>query len=354
MISAAAVPSPELLAGDLVDGRYRILGLIADGGMGTVYLAEHMLIHRRAAIKLLHAELASDHWMVRRFLNEGAAAGTLGHPHVVESTDMGFTRDGVPYIVFEYLEGYLLTEEIRRLGRLPLRRALGIARQIASALEAAHHAQIVHLDVKSDNVFLTQRGDALDHAKLIDFGISRFLASDVEKPPAGILMGTPEFMAPEQITTPDLADHRADIYALGVLLYEMLTGRCPFEGNDLRRVLHRVVHDPPPMLDRAVPPALDHLLFDGLLAKSRARRIQSMTEVITVLDALIASLSLRVPRPLDSFDDPRLERTSRPQLVWSVESLFDDAPKRLEGVIESGIESAIDGGADPALSEAWP
>ncbi|TMQ11201.1 MAG: serine/threonine protein kinase [Deltaproteobacteria bacterium] len=224
----------DLHPGDVIDGRYRVLGKLAEGGMGTVYLAEHMLIRRRLALKLLHAELATDGWMVHRFLNEAAAAGTLGHPHIIESTDMGFTRDGVPYIVFEYLEGCLLLEEIRRVGRLPLRRALVIARQVASALEAAHQAQIAHLDLKSDNVFLTHRGNALDHVKLIDFGISRFMTVDFERPPQGILMGTPEFMAPEQITSPETADGRADVYALGVLLYEMLAGRCPFESNDVR------------------------------------------------------------------------------------------------------------------------
>src|SRR5689334_13177166 len=134
MVAAISMPGKqlhpgELRPGDLVDGRYRIIQRLADGGMGTVFLATHMLIRRRVAIKVLHAELAPDRWMVQRFLNEAAAAGTLGHPHIVESTDMGFTREGVPYIVFEYLEGCLLTEEIRRIGTLPVRHALVIARQ---------------------------------------------------------------------------------------------------------------------------------------------------------------------------------------------------------------------------------
>jgi serine/threonine-protein kinase len=331
MLAAATVRSRQLQPGDLVDGRYRVLGTLADGGMGTVFLAEHMLIRRRVAIKLLHAELAADRWAVRRFLNEGAAAGMLGHPHVAESTDMGFTREGIPYIVFEYLEGCLLTEEIRRLGRLPVRRALVIARQIGSALEAAHHAQIAHLDVKSDNVLLTHRGGALDHAKLIDFGISRFMASDDDELPSGILMGTPEFMAPEQVTDPDTADGRADIYALGVLLYEMLTGHCPFESEDLRCVLHCVVNDPPPALNVPVPDALERLVFDGLLAKSPARRLQTVGEVLVVLDALIAAAT---PRGLDSFEEAPAQTT------WAVDCLIDDAPDSLEGVIETLLHEA--------------
>ena len=326
MGALVSILSKELQSGDLVDGRYRILRKLADGGMGVVFLAEHMLIRRRVAIKLLHAEFAPDPWMVRRFLNEAAAAGTLGHAHIVESTDMGFTREGVPYIVFEYLEGCLLSEEIRRLGRLPVRRALMIARQIASALEVAHHAQIAHLDVKGDNVFLTNRGAALDHAKLIDFGISRFMAVDCEPTPQGILMGTPEYMAPEQAMMPDGADYRADIYALGVLLYEMLAGRCPFEGDDPRRVLQQVINEPPPALDREVPEMLERLVFDGLLVKSRDRRLQSMLDVLAVLDALIAGMQAGIPAPLDALG--ALHRELASSLVpplWAVESAFIDA-----------------------------
>jgi serine/threonine protein kinase len=344
MIPVVSSGSRKLHPGDLIDGRYRILGKLADGGMGTVYLAEHMLIRRRLAIKLLHAELATDHWMVHRFLNEATAAGTLGHPHIVESTDMGFTREGIPYIVFEYLEGCMLTEEIRRLGRLPLRRALVIARQIASALEAAHHAQIAHLDLKSDNVFLTHRGYTLDHAKLIDFGISRFMAVDFEMAPMGLLIGTPEFMAPEQVTSPDTADYRADIYALGVLLYEMLAGRCPFEGQDLHGVLQRVIHDPPPPLDRPVPLALERLLFDGLLLKSREQRPQTMAEILTVLDELIATTRPEIPRPLDTFDESYAQLANAlSQPTWKVERLFEDAPGQLDGSIEIQVDL-----------DAWP
>jgi eukaryotic-like serine/threonine-protein kinase len=223
-----------LKAGDIVEGRYRILKTIDDGGMGIVFLAEHVLIKRRVAIKILHSELATDPEVIERFMNEASVAGTLGHPNIVESTDMGFTRDDVPFIVFEYLEGSLLTEEIYRVGGLTVRRALRIAHQIASALEAAHNAGIIHRDLKSDNVFLTHRDGALDHVKVLDFGISRFLGSDSDNSQQRrIVVGTPEFMAPEQILTPETVDNRADIYALGVLLYEMLTARRPFNNQGI-------------------------------------------------------------------------------------------------------------------------
>jgi serine/threonine protein kinase len=305
--------------GDLIDGRYRIAQKLAEGGMGVVFLAEHVLIRRRLAIKLLHAELAPDRWMVQRFLHEAAAAGSLVHPHIVESTDMGFTRDGIPYIVFEYLEGCLLTEEIRRLGRLSLGRTLVIARQIASALHTVHEAQLAHLDVKGDNVLLTRRGRPGIHAKLIDFGISRFTVTSGEKAPVGILMGTPEYMAPEQVLEPELADGRADVYALGVLIYEMLAGRCPFESEDPRSVLARVLHDEPPMLDRPVPPLLEQLVFDGLLVKSPERRLQTMAEILPVLDALLAATRR---------DADRSDPSARPAAlapVWTVDPVIEDA-----------------------------
>src|SRR5689334_6349264 len=200
-------PSVAVKAGDTLEGRYKIIKTVGEGGMGTVYLAEHMLIKRKVAIKILRSELAADSAVVERFMNEARAAGAIGHPHIVESTDMGFTRDEVPFIVFEYLEGTLLTDEIYRVRGMPPRRALRIATQIASALQAAHAAGIIHRDLKSDNVFLTKKGEA-DHVKVLDFGISRFLTGSDRTAVGGNLLGTPEFMAPEQVTAPDTIDHR--------------------------------------------------------------------------------------------------------------------------------------------------
>ncbi|MDB4954494.1 MAG: serine/threonine protein kinase [Myxococcales bacterium] len=278
---------PVVKTGDVVEGRYRIIKTLGQGGMGTVFLAEHALIKRRVAIKILHPELASDANVVERFMNEARAAGTLGHPNIVESTDMGFTTNHVPYIVFEYLEGTLLTDEIYRVGGLPVRRAVRIAEQIASALLAAHNASIVHRDLKSDNVFLTDKDDALDHVKVLDFGISRFMK--LEDRQKNTIMGTPEFMAPEQITSPDSVDKRADIYALGVILYEMLTARRPFSNeDDPRALMHRIVNEaPPPLMRPEVPDGLSRLIMGKLLAKRPADRFQTMNDVEAALDAFV-------------------------------------------------------------------
>jgi serine/threonine-protein kinase len=281
--------------GDVVEGRYRIIKTLGEGGMGTVFLAEHTLIKRRVAIKILHPELATDAEVIERFMNEARAAGTLGHPNIVESTDMGFTTNHVPYIVFEYLEGTLLTDEVYRVGGLPVRRAVRIAQQIASALHAAHNAGIVHRDLKSDNVFLTDKDDALDHVKVLDFGISRFLETEDESTRRGMVMGTPEFMAPEQITAPDAVDKRADIYALGVILYEMLTARRPFSNDeDPRALMHRIVNNPPPPLQRPeVPHGMGEMILNKLLAKDPAQRFQSMLDVEAALDAFVTQDGVR-------------------------------------------------------------
>ena len=275
--------------GEIVEGRYRILRLLGEGGMGSVFLAEHALIKRRVAIKILHPELAADADVIERFMNEARAAGTLGHPNIVESTDMGLTLGHVPYIVFEYLEGALLTDEIYRVGGMSVRRAAHIAVQIASALHAAHNAGIVHRDLKSDNVFLTDRDDLLDHVKVLDFGISRFM--EVEDRQHNMVMGTPEFMAPEQITSPASVDRRADIYALGVMLYEMLVARRPFAAAgepDPRQLLHRIVNDPPPALGRPeLPRELVELVLGGLLAKDPAQRLQTMSDVEAALEPFL-------------------------------------------------------------------
>jgi serine/threonine protein kinase len=273
--------------GDLVEGRYRIIQTLGAGGMGTVFLAEHALIKRRVAMKILHSDLATDAHVVERFMNEARAAGTLGHPNIVESTDMGFTHDHVPYIVFEYLEGSLLTDEIYRIGGLPVRRAVWIATQIASALEAAHRAGIVHRDLKSDNIFLTDKDDALDHVKVLDFGVSRFL--EAEERQKNMIVGTPEFMAPEQITDASHVDKRADIYALGVILYEMLTARRPFSvDDDPQLLMHHIVHKaPPPLLRNEVPHGLSSIILDKLLAKDRDDRYQTMGDVMSALEQFI-------------------------------------------------------------------
>ena len=288
-----------IAVGEVVEGRYKVIRPIADGGMGTVFLAEHWLIKRKVAMKVLHADLVGDATMIRRFMNEALAAGTLGHPNIIDATDMGFTKSDLPYIVFEYLEGVSLADEIRRNGRLPWRRAVRIATQIASALSAAHAAGIIHRDLKTDNIFLSQKQDVTDHVKVLDFGISRFLSASDKTGISSVLLGTPEFMAPEQVLAPEDIDHRTDIYALGIVLYEMLAGHVPFlleqepgcVGLDVaaaHRLLDRIITEPAPPLTFDVPHGLAAVVHN-MLAKDRDARPQTMEDVAASL-ALFAGL----------------------------------------------------------------
>ena len=276
-----------LKVGDSVEGRYKILKELDRGGMGSVFLAEHQLIKRKVALKLLRADLAEDADVLERFMNEARAAGTLGHPNIVESTDMGFTREGVPYIVFEFLEGTLLTDEIYRVRGLPPRRVFRIARQIASALHAAHQAGIVHRDLKSDNVFLTDRDESNDHVKVLDFGISRFLDAEDSPRDRAMVVGTPQFMAPEQITNPEAVDRRTDVYALGVIIYEMLAAARPFDNaGDPDALFKQIVSDAPPPFDLPdIPPGFEAMLCDRFLAKNPDERFKTMADVEAALSA---------------------------------------------------------------------
>jgi serine/threonine-protein kinase len=282
-----------ITVGEVVEGRYKVIRPIADGGMGTVFLAEHWLIKRKVAMKVLHADLVGDATMIRRFMNEALAAGTLGHPNIIDATDMGFTKGDLPYIVFEYLEGTSLADEIRKNGRMPWQRAVRIATQIASALGAAHAAGIVHRDLKTDNIFLATKQDVTDHVKVLDFGISRFLAASDKTGISSTLLGTPEFMAPEQVLSPEDLDHRADIYALGIVLYEMLAGHVPFlleqqpghVGLDVaaaHRLLDRIIAEPAPPLTHDVPHGLASVIHN-MLAKDREARPQTMEDVAAAL-----------------------------------------------------------------------
>lgn len=277
--------------GDVVEGRYRVVQTLGEGGLGTVFLAEHMTLGRRVALKVLRAEIAHDASVIERFMTETRKAGTLGNANIVESLDIGLTSGLAPYVVFEYLEGALLTDEIYRVGGLPVRRAVRIAQQIASALSAAHAAGIVHGALESDSVFLVDKDDVIDHVKVIDFGVAR-LASSV---------GTPEFRAPERITTPGFADKRADIYALGVMMYEMLTARRPFSNDDdTRALMHRIVTAaPPPMQRPDVPKPLEELIV-RLLSKDPAARPE-LDEIETAL----ATLAIATPRTRSSQDIAR-------------------------------------------------
>ena len=270
----------RLLSEQVLDGRYRIVRRIATGGMATVYLAEHILIGRPVAIKVLHQQYAEDIECVQRFLAEGRTAGTLGHPHIVESTDMGHAASGAPYLVLELLEGRTLHDVIHAHGRMQIDRAVTIALQIASAVAAAHARGIIHRDLKSENIFLVAGAADGDHAKVLDFGISKFTERRGSTKKDKVL-GTPWFMPPEQVEDPSAVDVRCDVYALGAILYEMLAGETPFADAAFPQVLVKILsEDPVPVeeLRREVSPELAAIVR-GAMQKALPDRTASMDEL---------------------------------------------------------------------------
>ena len=271
------VEARDPLLGLVVQDRYRVVRKLGEGGMGRVYEGEHLLVKRRVAIKCLHAQFASNAEVLQRFLREAQAASAIGNEHIVDVMDMGRLPDGAPFMVMEFLEGRSLGDVILEDGPLPVGRAVRIMRQICAAVEAAHAKSIVHRDLKPDNVFLIKRGDDPDFVKVLDFGIAKFLNdASGARTGTGVMVGTISFMAPEQVEGLKDIDHRADLYALGGILYTALTQRLPFEAESIARLAFEVCMVPAPDV-RALRPDLPVALGEivqNLLAKSPAERLQ--------------------------------------------------------------------------------
>ncbi len=245
--------SLSTIVGTTLAGRYAIARKIGQGGMGAVFEATHTLIGKKVAVKVLLDKYARRDAIVARLEQEARLASSIGHEHIIDITDFGQTEDGRTYVVMELLDGESLAECLAREGRLPEARILAIAAQVASALAAAHAKGIVHRDVKPENIFLLQRGDA-DFIKVVDFGISKSMRAsdpDGESPrltQTGMVLGTPLYMSPEQARGDDDLDHRIDVYALGVVMYEAATGKVPHLGSNYLSVISQV------LADEVVPP----------------------------------------------------------------------------------------------------
>ena len=314
-------------------GQYRVIRTIGAGGMGTVLLGEHLLLGRRAAIKVLHPSLAVHKQIVERFFTEARAMSALHDPGIVQIFDFGYAVDGTAYIVMEYLEGEPLSARLDRLGVLPVGHALRIARQIAGSLETAHAAGIVHRDLKPDNVFLIRDPEALGGArtKILDFGICKLgLGTDTRVTQTGVMVGTPVYMSPEQCRgTADL-DHRSDIYSLGAVLFHMLTGRPPFDHDSIGELIAAHIHDNPrpPSKYVDIPETIDALVM-ACLAKDANERFKSMAELQAAIDAYLVKLPGNTP-----IDVPVVEHAGSPTPPWFVDdehpSSFQTEPPVVE------------------------
>ena len=284
----------ENLVGTTLLGRYSVTRKIGQGGMGAVYEATHTLIGKRVAVKVLLDKYARKEQVVARLEQEARLASSIGHEHIIDITDFGLTEDGRTFVVMEFLEGESLSELLNREGPLPEARIVDIARQIASALGAAHAKGIVHRDVKPDNVFLLRRKDK-DFVKVVDFGISKSMrSSDVGEDDSprltqtGMVLGTPLYMSPEQARGDEELDARIDIYALGVIMYELATGKVPFTGTNYLAIISQVLNDDAPRPRASRPDLSDE--FENVvlkaLAKDRADRYQSTEAILVDLSAL--------------------------------------------------------------------
>jgi serine/threonine-protein kinase len=280
-------------------GQYRIVRKIGAGGMGLVYLGEHTLLRRRAAIKTLLPTVAANKEIVERFFNEARATSAIADPGVIQIFDFGYHVDGTAYIVMELLEGEALSARLDRLGKLALGDALRFARQVTGSLAAAHARDIVHRDLKPENIFLVRDAEAQggERTKIIDFGICKVGAGDPMLTEVGVMIGTPVYMSPEQCRGSAEVDARSDVYAFGCLLFHMLTGRPPFVGEasgDL--VVAHLEQEPPPpsQLAPGLPPAVDALVL-RCLAKPPDERFASMVELQAALGALAVDTEAAEP-----------------------------------------------------------
>src|SRR6266700_40698 len=278
---------PADLVGRVIENRYRILRKIGEGGMGTIYAGEHVEIRKGVAIKILHPLYSKQQNLVERFRREARAASRIGHPNIIDVTDFGTTEDGCAYFVMEHLDGIDLADVLSHERRIDPLRAVRIGMQICSALHAAHAAGVIHRDLKPENIYLVARDGEADFVKVLDFGIARSVSRRSRRlTNPGMAMGTPEYMAPEQAlasSTPDggNVDRRSDIYSVGALLYEMISGTPPHQGVTYQDILAQRAQSRPDSLRNALPELpeeLDRAILRALEPEP-AQRFQTMAQL---------------------------------------------------------------------------
>ena len=315
--SSALRQTSELMQGMVIRGKYEIVEKIGAGGMGSVYRAKHLAFNEVRAIKVVSSRLLEDESLLRRFKTEAIITRKLQHPNAVHVDDLDVTDDGRPFIVMEFVQGRDLRKVIEQEGPMPVTRALGVIRQVCAALDAAHALGITHRDIKPDNILLVKQPDGLETVKVLDFGIAKVRegAMDVgagyTATKTGMVVGTPQYLSPEQAMgkSGDAIDGRSDLYSLGIVLYEMLTGQLPFESDTpMGLLLHhiqtvpRAPHEVRP--DLGISPGLSAVLMRAL-EKNRDLRFQSADEMLRALEqpemfsgtALMGSDVLSAPPP---------------------------------------------------------
>lgn len=285
--------APDPYIGTTFDHRYKIEELIGEGGMGCVYLARHKVIGKRVAVKILRSDLARDREIVDRFMQEARAASSIGNAHIVDVSDFGDLPDGSTYFVMELLEGSSLAKVIETDKVMTQERLVSVALQITDGLAAAHQRGIVHRDLKPENIVLITRGNEPDFVKILDFGIAKVSSETTNNKltRAGAVFGTPHYMSPEQCAGSDL-DHRADIYSLGVMLYELISGQLPFNAENFMGILTQHMYKEPTPLSALVPkpacsPGLEAIILK-CMSKAPQQRYDTMFDLALDLQRLLS------------------------------------------------------------------
>jgi serine/threonine protein kinase len=287
-VGGPAAPSTEdPLLGRVLSERYRILKKLGEGGMGVVYLAEHVVIEKKIALKVLFPDLTRRADLVQRFMQEAKSASRIGHENVIDITDFGQSPEGYVFIAMEYLSGQDLGQVLKASGRMPWARAQPIVLQIAKALRAAHERGIIHRDMKPENIFVLPRDDGREFVKVLDFGIAKVMGLEEDVPRltrTGMIFGTPEYMSPEQAQGQQV-DHRVDIYAVGCIMFHMLTGRVPFKADSFMGILSKHMietPEPPRSLEPTIDPAVEAVILKAM-EKDPGKRFQTMRELVQEL-----------------------------------------------------------------------
>jgi eukaryotic-like serine/threonine-protein kinase len=356
----------HLPEGTVIAGKFRILRLLGMGGMGAVYEIEHELTKHRRALKMLHAQFRAYPNVIARFLREASAAGRIGNPHIIETFDAGELESGEPYLIMEYLEGETLSDRLGRSGRLNLDELVELIGQACEGIQAAHERGIVHRDLKPENLYIVTR-DARPFVKILDFGVSKFdseLTGALGVTKEGSTIGTPFYMPPEQIRGEKDIDARADVYALGVILYECASGKRPFEADTLPH-LAVLIHEGKPVPLEELRPDLPRgfiELVTRAMASQRADRFASARELAQALrpfggpslDATVEHASQGgtpfVVRPATG-EPPVARSKTGPSMPGSSISIAD-APPRSGGrgmLIGAGVAIVVGAGALAAI-----
>jgi serine/threonine-protein kinase len=291
--------------GSLLRGKYQIEAILGSGGMGDVFRATHTRLGRPVAVKILRTDAMNDPEVVERFLQEGRAAYHVRHPNVVEVIDVDTDEAGVPFIVLEYLEGQDLGSVLNDRVRLSAQETIEIVEPIARAVGEAHRKGLVHRDIKPENVFLCRSGESWS-PKLVDFGVSKLETTDFKRTSVPLLVGTPPFMSPEQISAPDTVDARSDVWALGVVMYTTLSGRLPFDGETITAIFTKICYDDPAPLDDLVAslPATLVAIVRRCLSRDADHRFQNGSELADALGS-IGKKTVPAPRAAPRWLTPR-------------------------------------------------